>query len=121
MWRAERDARKVGGAGASAGIGEIFSRKYLSATTALMATFGSGFFSGSGVVGSEIFPTRVRARALGVTYNGARTLSAIAPAVIGAIGQRYGLGAAFGLCAASHLAAAIVATRLPETRGKAHE
>jgi len=38
----------------------------------VVAFFGTGFFSGSGIVGSEIFPTRVRARALGFTYNGAR-------------------------------------------------
>ena len=39
------------------------------------AFFGTGFFSGSGIIGSEIFPTTVRARALGFTYNGARTMS----------------------------------------------
>ena len=31
----------------------------------LLAFFGTGFFSGSGIIGSEIFPTSVRARALG--------------------------------------------------------
>ena len=39
----------------------------------LVAFFGTGIFSGSGIMGSEIFPTAVRARALGFTYNGART------------------------------------------------
>src|SRR5713101_3149974 len=43
----------------------------------LVAFFGTGMFSGSGIVGSEIFPTGVRARALGFTYSGARTLSAV--------------------------------------------
>ncbi len=38
----------------------------------LVAFFGTGIFSGSGIMGSEIFPTAVRARALGFTYNGAR-------------------------------------------------
>jgi len=38
----------------------------------LVAFFGTGIFSGSGIVGSEIFPTGVRARALGFTYSGAR-------------------------------------------------
>jgi hypothetical protein len=32
-----------------------------------VAFFGTGFFSGSGIIGSEIFPTHVRARALGFT------------------------------------------------------
>src|SRR5205814_6237589 len=32
---------------------------------ALVAFFGTGFFSGSGIIASELFPTSVRARALG--------------------------------------------------------
>jgi MFS family permease len=85
---------------------------------ALVAFFGTGFFSGSGIIGSEIFPTRLRARALGFTYNGARTMSAVAPFVIGRVGQVKGLGWAFYLCAASFLLAALFASQLPETRGK---
>ena len=65
----------------------------------LVAFFGTGFFSGSGIIGSEIFPTRVRARALGFTYNGARTMSSIAPFAIGWVGQMKGLSWAFYLCA----------------------
>ena len=84
---------------------------------ALVAFFGTGFFSGSGLIGSEIFPTRLRARALGFTYNGARTLSAVAPFVIGRVGQVKGLGWAFYLCAASFLLATLFATQLPETKG----
>ena len=87
----------------------------------VVAFFGTGFFSGSGIVGSEIFPTRLRARALGFTYPGARMLSSVAPFVIGWIWQAKGLTAAFWLCGASFLLAAIVATQLPETRGKALE
>jgi len=83
-----------------------------------VAFFGTGFFSGSGIVGSELFPTSVRARALGFTYNGARTLSSVAPFVIGYVAQSRGLGGAFFLCAASFFLAALVATQLPETRGK---
>lgn len=85
---------------------------------ALVAFFGTGFFSGSGIIGSEIFPTRLRARALGFTYNGARTLSSIAPFVIGRVGQARGLGWAFYLCAGSFLLSALAATMLPETKGK---
>lgn len=82
------------------------------------AFFGTGFFSGSGILGSEAFPTPVRGRALGFTYNGARTMSALAPFVIGRIGQVKGLDWAFYLCAASFLLAAAVAAQLPETKGK---
>jgi MFS family permease len=85
------------------------------------AFFGTGFFSGSGIMGSEIFPTSVRARALGFTYSGARTLSSIAPFVIGKVGQARGLGPAFYVCGAGFFLAMLAATQLPETKGKALE
>ncbi|HZU43073.1 MAG TPA: MFS transporter [Terriglobales bacterium] len=85
---------------------------------AVVAFFGTGFFSGSALIGSEIFPTSLRARALGFTYNGARTLSSTAPFVIGYFGQRHGLSAAFFLSAAAFLFASLTATQLPETVGK---
>jgi MFS family permease len=85
---------------------------------AIVAFFGTGFFSGSGLIGSEIFPTSLRARALGFTYNGARTLSSIAPYVIGRVGQAKGLNWAFYLCAAAFFLAGFTATQLPETKGK---
>ncbi len=84
----------------------------------LVAFFGTGIFSGSGIMGSEIFPTAVRARALGFTYNGARTMSSLAPLVIGRVGQTKGLSWAFYLCAAGYLLAALMTTQLPETKGK---
>jgi len=84
---------------------------------AVVAFFGTGFFSGSGIIGSELFPTSVRARALGLTYNGARALSSIAPFTIGRIGQKHGLDSAFYLCGAAFLMAAIIAIFIPETRG----
>jgi len=84
----------------------------------VVAFFGTGFFSGSSIIGSEIFPTRVRARALGFTYNGARAMSSVAPLVIGWVGQLKGLSWAFYLCAASFLLAALAATQIPETKGK---
>ena len=72
----------------------------------------------SGIIGSEIFPTRVRARALGFTYNGARTMSSLAPLTIGWVGQIKGLSWAFYLCAAAFFLASVMATQLPETKGK---
>lgn len=84
----------------------------------LVAFFGTGIFSGSGIMGSEIFPTAVRARALGFTYNGARTMSSLAPLVIGRVGQTKGLSWAFYLCAGGYLLAALMTTQLPETKGK---
>jgi len=87
----------------------------------IVAFFGTGMFSGSGIIGSEIFPTAVRARALGFTYNGARAMSSVAPFVIGRVGQTKGLSWAFYLCAAGYLLAALMTTQLPETRGKTIE
>lgn len=85
---------------------------------AAVGFFGTGFFSGSGLVGSEIFPTRVRARALGFTYNGARALSAAAPYTVGKVADAHGLSWAFTICAVAFLLASVMASQLPETTGK---
>jgi MFS family permease len=85
---------------------------------AVVAFFGTGFFSGSGLIGSELFPTRVRARALGFTYNGARTLSSLAPYTIGRLAQAKNLAWAFSFCAIAFFFAGLMASQLPETRGK---
>ena len=84
----------------------------------LVAFFGTGFFSGSGLIGSEIFPTGIRARALGLTYNGARALSCVAPYTIGRVGDHKGLAWAFWLCAGAFVLTALMASQLPETKGK---
>jgi MFS family permease len=84
---------------------------------AVVAFFGTGFFSGSGIIGSELFPTSVRARALGLTYNGARALSSIAPFTIGRLGQEHGLDSAFYVCAVAFFLAGVIALSIPETRG----
>ncbi|HWZ45702.1 MAG TPA: MFS transporter [Candidatus Saccharimonadales bacterium] len=84
----------------------------------LLAFFGTGFFSGSGLIGSEIFSTQVRARALGFTYNGARALSSVSPYVIGWVGDRKGLSGAFFLCGIAFFLAMVMAMMLPETKGK---
>ena len=83
-----------------------------------VAFFATGFFSGSGLIGCEIFPTAIRARALGLTYNGARMLSALAPYTIGRVGEAYGLSWAFALCAIALFLVAVSASQLPETRGR---
>jgi MFS family permease len=85
---------------------------------AFVGFFGTGFFAGSGIIGSELFPTRVRARALGFTYNGARALSCVAPYTIGWVGDKKGLSAAFLLCAIAFVLTAVMASQLPETKGK---
>lgn len=83
----------------------------------IAAFFGTGFFTGSGILGSELFPTQSRATALGISYNVARGLSALAPLTIGALSQHYGLAAAFLASAAAFAAAAVAGYFLPETLG----
>ena len=83
-----------------------------------VAFFGTGYFSGFGAVASEIFPTSIRATALGVTYNSGRLLSAVAPFVVGAMAQRRGFGPAFLLTSFAFLVAALMWIGIPETRGR---
>jgi MFS family permease len=87
----------------------------------LVAFFGTGFFSGFSALAAEIFPTEVRATAMGVSYNIGRGLSAVAPFVVGTLATRYGLGAAFLPLAAAFFLAAMLALLLPETKGKVLE
>jgi MFS family permease len=84
----------------------------------LVAFFGTGYFSGFAALTSELFPTEVRATAMGLSYNIGRGLSAFAPLAVGALAVRFGLGAAFFLQAAAFLVAALIALALPETKGK---
>ncbi|HXR97900.1 MAG TPA: MFS transporter [Terriglobales bacterium] len=83
----------------------------------LVAFFGTGFFTGSGILGSELFPTAIRATALGVSYNVARGLSAFAPLIIGRFGETHGLSGAFYLCGIAFALAAASAWFVPETHG----
>ena len=85
-------------------------------TASVTAFFGTGFFTGSGLIASELFPTPIRATALGLSYNAARGLSAFAPLLVGRIGQQYGLSSAFLACGFAFGGAALCAFALPETR-----
>ena len=81
------------------------------------AFFGTGFFTGSGIIASEIFPTSVRATALGISYNLARGLSALAPFTVGVLAERHGLASAFIVSAVAFALAALFGLFLPETGG----
>lgn len=83
----------------------------------ITAFFGTGFFAGSGTLGNELFPTPIRATALGLTYNLARGLSALAPWVVGRLGETRGLSWAFLACGIAYGAAALSGLKVPETRG----
>ena len=83
-----------------------------------VAFFGTGYFSGFGTIVSELFPTEIRATAMGLSYNVGRGISALAPFTIGALSLRFGLGRSFLVLGAAFFIAAMLATALPETKGK---
>ena len=83
----------------------------------LVAFSGTGYFSGFGAIASELFPTEIRATAMGLTYNLGRAVSAFAPFLTGALALQYGLAAAFLLTSGAFLLAAALAALLPETKG----
>lgn len=78
----------------------------------LVGFFGTGYFSGFVVIAGELFPTALRATAMGFVYNIGRLASAVAPWAIGRASERAGLGAALCLTSAGFLAAALIATAL---------
>jgi MFS family permease len=84
----------------------------------LVAFFGTGYFSGFGAVAAEIFPTSIRATALGVTYNSGRLLSAIAPFLVGTMVQSRGYGAAFTMTSIFFIIAGALWLGIPETKGR---
>jgi MFS family permease len=84
----------------------------------LLAFFATGYFSGFGALTAEIYPTRIRARAQGFTYNVGRVTSALAPFMVGSLATTQGFGVAFGIVAAAFLLAAVLWRWLPETRGR---
>ncbi len=78
----------------------------------LVGFFGTGYFSGFSVIASELFPTALRASAMGFAYNIGRVLSAAAPYIIGRVSEHAGLSWALCITSAAFLAAALIATAL---------
>ena len=87
----------------------------------LLAFFGTGHFTGFGIITSELFPTSFRGLAMGLTYNFGRAISAAAPWAIGILAAQFGFGSAFWLSAAAFLVAGILSLALPETLARALE
>ncbi len=83
-----------------------------------VAFFGTGFFSGFSAVAAELFPTEIRATAMGLSYNVGRGFSALAPIIVGRIAARYSFTAAFYVLAGAFGLGALLALGLPETKGK---
>lgn len=80
--------------------------------------FGSGYFSGFGVLLSELFPTKLRGAGLGFVYNVGRGASALAPIIIGTLAETYGIGTSLFITSFFFLCGLCVLYFLPETKGQ---
>lgn len=123
-WMADRFGRKatyIGYLVIAAALTPLFalvrSTDALLAIGPLVGFFGTGYFSGFSVLASELFPTPLRASAMGFVYNIGRVTSAAAPWLIGAISERAGLADALCLTSAGFAVAAAIATALRPPAG----
>jgi MFS family permease len=98
--------------------GFVHSSLWLLLLGPVLAFFGTGFFSGFSAIASELFPTEIRATAMGLSYNVGRGISAVAPFAVGTLAIRMGLGHAFLVLGGAFFIAALLTLALPETRGK---
>jgi MFS family permease len=87
----------------------------------LVGFFGTGYFAGFSVIASELFPTALRASAMGFVYNIGRVLSAAAPYLIGRASEHSGLSWALCMTSAAFVAAALIATALRSPAGQVSE
>ena len=66
---------------------------------------------------NEVFPTSVRAAALGIIYNLSRGVQFLAPVVIAFVAARSSFGAGIALAVPFALLAGLTVWALPETKG----
>lgn len=98
--------------------GVIKSSAVLLALGPLVMFFGTGYFSGFGALTAELYPTAIRARAQGFTYNLGRIVSAAAPFIAGTLAASRGFGTAFLVSGVAFFLAAVAWIWIPETRGR---
>ena len=83
----------------------------------LLVGFGEGNWGCIGPLLNEVFPTSVRAAALGIIYNTARGVQFLAPVIIGIVAARSTFGAGIALAVPFALLAGAMVWTLPETKG----
>jgi MFS family permease len=83
----------------------------------LLVGFGEGNWGCIGPLLNEVFPTTVRAAALGIIYNVSRGVQFLAPVIIAWVATRSTFGAGIALAAPFALLAGISVWALPETKG----
>lgn len=86
-------------------------------TVMLALGVGSGCTAGFGALLAELYPTEVRAAAMGATYNLARTAQLATPVLVGAMVAQAGLAGGLAVPTVLALATASWVWVLPETRG----
>ena len=84
----------------------------------LVGCFGSGYFSGFGVMLSELFPTKLRGAAVGFVYNVGRGASALAPIIIGTLAEYFGIGTSLFITSFFFICGVCALYFLPETKGQ---
>ena len=82
----------------------------------LLGFFGHGYFSVIGSLAAEMFPPRVRNTAQGFCYNAGRGLAGFAPATVGALADRHGIGAALAVTSVFFVAGAAVMVAMTRTK-----
>ena len=83
----------------------------------LLVGFGEGNWGGIGPIINELYPTSVRASALGIIYNLSRGVQFLAPVIIAFVATRSTFGAGIALAAPFALLAGLTVWALPETKG----
>lgn len=84
----------------------------------VLGFLGHGYFSVFGAMLAELFPSTLRATAQGLCYNVGRGVSVLAPAIIGFLADRSGIGVALACTSVFYVFAAGVIYLLPETKGR---
>jgi MFS family permease len=98
--------------------GFVQSPSLLLALGPVVMFFGTGHFSGFGPLSAELYPTAIRARAQGLTYNLGRIASAAAPFAVGTLAATRGFGTAFIVTGVAFTFAALSWIWIPETKGR---
>jgi len=90
----------------------------LIAAAMALAGFGTGIWSGTGPIVSELLPTKVRNSALGLLLNVTRGLQFFTPMAIAVLSRSIGFGAALSIGAAFSAVGSMLIWLIPETRGR---
>lgn len=90
------------------GLGKDIMASYLGICFLAFIMYFTGFYSGIGVLYSSMFPVRIRATAIGLTFNAGRIGSAVSPFILQLLFTEAGFGAGLILSTLPLLAAGMV-------------